>query len=102
MVQCTRARHAASRWRIFEAEKPALEQFNKRLMGSNKICRYWANMVRELDVEWIIPQHGPSYKGKEMVGKFLDWIENLECGMDLFTQESYRVPRSRRKEDRIF
>ena len=85
----------------FEAEIPALEQFNQRLMVSNKICRFWANMVRELDVEWIIPQHGPSYKGKEMVGKFLDWVENLECGIDLFTQENYRVPRMRRREDRI-
>jgi flavorubredoxin len=85
----------------FDAEIPALEQFNQRLMCSNKICRYWVNMVRELDVEWIIPQHGPSYKGREMVGRFLDWIENLDCGVDLFTQDNYRVPRMRRKEDRV-
>ena len=84
----------------FEAMIPALEKFNKRLMCSNKICRYWANMVRELDVEWIIPQHGPSFKGKEIVSQFLDWVENLECGIDLFTQENYRVPKARRKGDR--
>jgi flavorubredoxin len=62
-------------------------------MISNKICRYWVNMVRELDVEWIVPQHGKSFKGKKMVKQFLDWIEQLPCGVDLMTQDNYRIPK---------
>ena len=30
--------------------------------------------------------------GREMVGRFLDWFENLECGVDLMTQEHYTAP----------
>ena len=48
-------------------------------------------MVRQLDVEWIVPQHGASFKGKEMVNRFLDWLEDLECGIDLLSQEDFKV-----------
>jgi flavorubredoxin len=27
-----------------------------------------------------------------VVKEFIDWIENLECGVDLVTQANYRVP----------
>jgi flavorubredoxin len=76
----------------FEAHIPKMAGFHKRYMNSNKVCRYWANMVRGLDVEKIVPQHGASFEGKEMVGKFLDWFQNLECGVDLMTQENFKVP----------
>ena len=75
----------------FAAHIPLMEGFHKRYMNANKVCRYWANMVRELDIEWIVPQHGPAFKGKDMVNQFIDWIENLDCGIDLMTQENYRV-----------
>ena len=64
--------------------------FHKRYMVSNKVCRYWAAMVREMDVEMLVPQHGRYFKGREAIHAFLDWIENLQCGIDLFTQEHYR------------
>jgi len=76
----------------FAAHIPAMEGFHRRYMASNKACRLWANMIRDLDVEMIVPQHGCSFRGKEMVGKFLDWIENLECGLDLMDQSNYRIP----------
>lgn len=69
-----------------------MEGFHRRYMISNKICRYWVNMVRQMDVEWIVPQHGKSFKGKKMVNKFLDWIEALPCGIDNMTQDNYRLP----------
>jgi flavorubredoxin len=43
-------------------------------------------------VEIIAPQHGRAYVGRRAVSEFLDWLERLECGVDLFTQDSYRVP----------
>lgn len=76
----------------FKAHIPLMEGFHSRYMVSNKICRYWANMVRQLDVESIVPQHGRMLKGKKVVNEFLDWIENLPCGVDLMTQDNYRLP----------
>jgi flavorubredoxin len=40
----------------------------------------------------IVPQHGAIFKGKEMVKRFINWIENLQVGVDLLTQEKYRIP----------
>lgn len=48
-------------------------------MTANKACRLWANMVRGLDIE-------------SMVQRFIDWVETLECGIDLMTQDNYRIP----------
>jgi len=40
----------------------------------------------------IVPQHGVIFKGKEMVERFINWVENLQLGVDLLTQEKYRIP----------
>jgi len=50
--------------------------------------------VRELDPEWIVPQHGAPMKGKVVIKQFLDWIESLVCGVDLMTQDAYKLPTS--------
>ena len=76
----------------FEDHLPYMAGFHKRYMISNKINRYWANMVRNMDIDMIVPQHGRSFQGKEMVAKFINWIEYLECGVDLTTQQSYIQP----------
>lgn len=76
----------------FESHIPKMAGFHKRYMVSNKACRFWANMVRKLEINAIVPQHGQPFLGKEMVGKLINWVENLECGIDLFTQENYQVP----------
>ena len=65
--------------------------FHKRYMTNNKACRLWVQMIRQLDVEWIVPQHGGSFKGKEMVNRFLDWFETLECGTDLITAADFTL-----------
>lgn len=76
----------------FNAHLKYMEGFHRRYMISNKICRYWVHMVRQMDVEMIVPQHGKSFKGKKMVNQFLDWIEQLPCGVELMTQDNYQVP----------
>ncbi len=76
----------------FETHIGAMLPFHQRYMVSNKICRYWAHMVRQLEIEAIVPQHGRPFVGKEMVDRFITWVENLECGVDLFTQQNYRIP----------
>lgn len=69
-----------------------MEGFHRRYMVSNKVLRFWANMVKDLDIEMIVPQHGAIFKGKDMVKRFIEWIENLEVGVDLLTQDIYKVP----------
>ena len=57
--------------------------FHRRFMASNRACRIWVQMVRELDIETIVPQHGLPFVGKDMINQFLGWLEGLECGTDL-------------------
>jgi len=66
--------------------------FHRRYMVSNKVCRLWVNMVRTLDVEMIVPQHGRPFKGHDMINEFLAWVEQLECGIDNLHQSHYMVP----------
>ena len=61
-------------------------------MAGNKACRLWANMVRRLQPKMIVPQHGSPFADAETINAFLDWISELECGLDLLTQEDYRIP----------
>jgi flavorubredoxin len=76
----------------FAAHIPKMEGFHRRYMISGKIMRYWANMIRGLDIDMIVPQHGQRFIGKDMCNKLIDWIEGLECGIDLVTQDTYRLP----------
>lgn len=76
----------------FQAHIPKMRGFHERYMNSNKVCKLWVNMIRTLDVEMIVPQHGASFSGKKSVAEFLNWFENLQCGVDLLTQRDYRVP----------
>jgi len=76
----------------FEEHIKYMEGFHKRYMASNKILKLWANMVRKLDIEMIAPQHGAIFKGKELVNKFINWAENLKCGVDLMDESIYSLP----------
>jgi flavorubredoxin len=83
---------AAEPVRDFDAHLRFMVGFHRRYMVSNKICRFWANMARSLDIAMIVPQHGSRIEGRKMVARFIDWVENLSCGVDLMSQENYRVP----------
>ena len=76
----------------FDRHVQDMEGFHRRYMISRKIVRLWATMVRDMDIEAIVPQHGRPMKGKAMVRRFIDWIETVDCGVDLMTQEHYRLP----------
>ena len=77
----------------FAAHLPSMEGFHRRYMGGNKVCRLWADMVRKMDVAMIVPQHGRPFVGPQMINAFLDWIAQLQCGMDLVGPEDYALPR---------
>lgn len=77
----------------FAAHLSTMEGFHRRYMASNKVCRLWADMVRKMDVEMIVPQHGQPFVGKAMITTFLDWVSQLECGMDLMGPADFTLPR---------
>ncbi len=76
----------------FDAHIPLMEPFHRRYMVSNKIMRFWAAMVRGLDIEQIVPQHGQRFVGKPMCKRLIDWLETVQCGVDNMTQSNYRAP----------
>lgn len=76
----------------FDAHARRMIGFHRRYMSGNRACRLWAAMARTLDIAWIVPQHGPSFQGREMVTRFIDWVEQLQCGVDLIDSQHYRVP----------
>jgi flavorubredoxin len=75
----------------FDAHLKYMTGFHKRYMASNRAMRLWAKVARQLDIEIIAPQHGALFRGKETVKKFIDWCDNLECGIDIL-EHVYRVP----------
>jgi len=76
----------------FDAHAPKMLGFHRRYMSGNRACRLWAAMARTMDIEWIVPQHGPSFRGREMVNRFIDWVDQLQCGLDLLQPGHYQVP----------
>lgn len=70
---------------------PRMEGFHRRYMVSNKVLRLWAKMVRPLQIDMIVPQHGAAMSGAA-VGEFIAWVETLSCGIDLMTDRHYAVP----------
>ncbi len=75
----------------FSAHLDKMLGFHRRYMATNRALRCWVNMVRQLDIEVIAPQHGALFKGPEMVKQFLDWAECLECGVDVMA-DVYKLP----------
>ncbi|MFE8069940.1 MBL fold metallo-hydrolase [Marinobacteraceae bacterium S3BR75-40.1] len=71
---------------------PKMVGFHRRYIASRKVCTLWANMVRTLDVEMIVPQHGKRFEGKETINEFLDWVSDVECGIDLLNQDAFQPP----------
>ncbi|KJJ86114.1 metallo-beta-lactamase family protein [Candidatus Omnitrophus magneticus] len=66
----------------FDAFLPCIEGFHKRYMSSNKALRMWIKAIENLDINIIAPQHGYLYKG-ETIDKFIKWLYDLKCGVDI-------------------
>jgi flavorubredoxin len=76
----------------FDAHVGTMSAFHRRYMVSRKACQLWAKMASGLDIEMIVPQHGAPIRGQAAVGRFIEWLGSLECGIDLMTQDDYRAP----------
>ncbi len=71
----------------FDAHIPRMAGFHRRYMASNRACRWWARRARKLDIDMIVPQHGLPIQGAANVARFIDWVENLVCGVDLLPED---------------
>lgn len=65
----------------FERHIPYMRGFHQRWMPSNEAKNRWIRRVRQLEVDMLCPQHGAILRG-EQVGRFLDWLEALDVGID--------------------
>ncbi len=72
----------------FRRHAEYMEGFHRRYMSSTRALRAWVRHVRKLKPKVIAPQHGAIFEG-ENVKNFLDWLENLEVGIDVFEKEFY-------------
>jgi flavorubredoxin len=77
-----------------KAHIPLMEGFHRRYMVSNKILRMWVRMARQLDVSMLVPQHGAPIVGRQAISDFYVWLENLQCGVDVFDERIYQIPNS--------
>jgi flavorubredoxin len=69
-----------------------MEGFHRRYMVSNKILRLWVQMARQLPIDMIVPQHGAPIMGAKAIADLFNWLEGLQCGIDLFDQRNYQLP----------
>ena len=61
----------------FEDHVDALAAFHGRFMPSSSARDAWVSMVRELDIEMLVPASGRVFKD-QAVDQFLDWLSGAE------------------------
>jgi len=49
-------------------------------------------MARQLPIDMIVPQHGAPIMGAKAIADLFNWLEGLQCGIDLFDQRNYQLP----------
>lgn len=72
----------------FSKLRPKMEGFHRRYMASQRVTKLWCDMVRRINPDMIVPQHGLPMRGKA-IHDFLDWLSALECGIDLLGPGSF-------------
>lgn len=72
----------------FSSHIPYIKGFHRRYMCSNKAICCWLDSIANLDIAMIAPQHGPIYRGAA-VQDFLNWLKDLQCGIDLMQPGGY-------------
>jgi flavorubredoxin len=82
----------------FNRHLPLMAVFHNRYIAGNEACRRWVAMVRQLDVEMIVPQYGARITGKQLVEKFYQWVEQEKTAVsdgacDLFRLTADAMPK---------
>jgi flavorubredoxin len=75
----------------FDEHIQYMDGFHRRYMASKIALRLWASIASKLDIEILAPQHGAMMTKKEDVQKFIHWVQDLDCGVDII-QDCYNLP----------
>ena len=75
----------------FDSHIQYMDGFHRRYMPSSRANQYWAKMVRNLEIDRIVPQHGAIFPDPESSRRFIDWVEQLPGAVEVM-QETYKVP----------
>ncbi len=65
--------------KAFDEHIQHAKYFHQRWMPSNAAKRDWIDRVRQLDIDFLCPQHGAIYAG-DNVQRFLNWFDGLTVG----------------------
>ncbi len=68
--------------RAFDEHIQHAKFFHQRWMPSNAAKKDWIDRVRQLDIDFLCPQHGAVYAG-DNVQRFLNWFDGLTVGTAL-------------------
>ncbi len=60
----------------------AMQTFHQAYMPSNHVLRHSLDLLKQLPIQRILPQHGNVLEGK-WVGEAFAYLEELPCGLDL-------------------
>jgi flavorubredoxin len=64
---------------------PDILEFHKQVMPSERALRYAMDVIRDLDIEMIAPQHGSIFKNKKDIAFIIDKLADLKgVGIDAF------------------
>ncbi len=63
----------------FDAHIKHAEYFHRRWMPSNAAKRKWCERVSRLPIDFLCPQHGAIYTGRN-VQRFIEWFDALDVG----------------------
>jgi flavorubredoxin len=64
----------------FDEHIAHMEYFHRRWMPSNAAKNNWIHRIRQLELDFMAPQHGRIFKGDD-IKRFLDWFETLDVGI---------------------
>jgi flavorubredoxin len=77
----------------FEAHINYMESFHLRYMPSSQANQCWAEMVRGLEIDRIVPQHGALFPNREISERFIDWVAELPGAVEKL-KNKYKIPPS--------
>lgn len=63
----------------FDLHIKQAEYFHRRWLPSAQAKKEWCERVAQMDIDFLCPQHGAIYRGKN-VGRFINWLAELPVG----------------------
>ena len=67
----------------FDSHVKLMEGFHKRFLAGNAAIQAYLKKISKYDIQMIAPQHGAIFPNKETSQKFLTWLGNIKCGIDI-------------------